>query len=160
MSIYKWLNQDIITDDYGYIEYVFTDWSAMKAIQDSQYPQKRIISHKIKLLSISETEDWIINKLAQVSLYESLDNSKLIRCSDEELWRTSDKYKYYKKNKAGIVNYSRATKVFSNEFEANHKRDTEGGAVILIKGEIKRCKYCNFTNICEQYLEYKKEGLV
>jgi len=160
MSIYKWLNQDIITDDYGYIEYVFTDWSAMKAIQDSQYPQKRIISHKIKLLSISETEDWIINKLAQVSLYESLDNSKLIRCSDEELWRTSDKYKYYKKNKAGIVNYSRATKVFSNEFEANHKRDTEGGAVLLIKGEIKRCKYCNFTNICEQYLEYKKEGLV
>lgn len=160
MSIYKWLNQDIITDDYGYIEYVFTDWSAMKAIQDSQYPQKRIISHKIKLLSISETEDWIINKLAQVSLYESLDNSKLIRCSDEDLWRTSDKYKYYKKNKAGIVNYSRATKVFSNEFEANHKRDTEGGAVILIKGEIKRCKYCNFTNICEQYLEYKKEGLV
>jgi len=160
MSIYKWLNQDIITDDYGYIEYVFTDWSATKAIQDSQYPQKRIISHKIKLLSISETEDWIINKLAQVSLYESLDNSKLIRCSDEELWRTSDKYKYYKKNKAGIVNYSRATKVFSNEFEANHKRDTEGGAVLLIKGEIKRCKYCNFTNICEQYLEYKKEGLV
>ncbi len=160
MSIYRWLNQDIITDDYGYIEYIFTDWSAVKAMQDSQYPQKRIISHKIKLLSVIDTEAWIADKLSKISMYESLDNNLLIRCSDDELWRTSDKYKYYKPNKSGIVNYNKATKVFDNELEANYRRDTEGGAVVLFKGEIKRCKYCNFTNICEQYLEYKKEGLV
>lgn len=158
MSIYRWLNQDIITDDYGYIEYIFTDWSQVKALQDSQYPQKRILSHKIKLLSIEDTNTWIMNKLADIAKYEALNDDDLIECSDEELWRTNDVWKYYKPNKSGEINYTRATKVCDSEEQANSLKNSQGGAVVLYKGEIKRCKYCNYTNICKQYEKFKIRG--
>jgi hypothetical protein len=160
MSIYRWLNQDVITDDYGYIEYIFTDWSSVKAMQDSQYPQKRILSHKIELLSIADTNTWINNKLALIAHYEALNDDMMIECSDEELWRSEDKYKYYKPNKSGEVNFARATKVYDNEKDAESAKSLQGGAVVLYKGEIKRCKYCNYTNICNQYEKFKLKGLI
>lgn len=160
MSIYRWLNQDIIKDDYGYIEYIFTDWSQVKALQDSQYPQKRILSHKIKLLSVEDTETYIINKLYDIAKYEALSDNELLECSDAELWRTEDKYKYYKPNKDGKVSYARATKVFDSEVEANAFKYKNGnvGDIVKYKGEIKRCKYCNYTNICNQYEQFKIKG--
>lgn len=157
MSIYKWLNKDIITKDVGYIEYIFTDWSAVKAKQDSQYPQKRIISHKIELLNLEDTQTYIEDKLNLVDHYMALEDKDLIECSKEELWQKDEKWKVYNPNISGTVNMKRATRVFDNESDAN-KFVKSGGKVVKFEGGAKRCNYCNYINICEQYIKLQMKG--
>ena len=158
MSIYRWLNQDIITNDTAFVEYIFTDWSGTKALQDKQYPQKRIITKEIKLLSLEDTEKYIKDKLALISKYEALEDKDLILCSDEELWREKDKWKYYKSGDTT----KRATKVFATEEEAVNRMRVDGmtGKVVQYKGGVKRCNYCNYTNLCEQYMQLQIEGAI
>lgn len=158
MSIYRWLNQDIITNDDAYIEYIFTDWSSTKALQDKQYPQARTQTIKLKLMSLEDTEKYIINKLAEVTKFMELPDNHLILCSDEDLWRDKDVWKFYKYNKDGKPNYNRATKVYDNELEANNRASKEKGEVKLFKGGVKRCNYCNYTQICNQYTDMKIKG--
>lgn len=160
MSIYKWLNQDIITDDYGYIEMIFTDWSQQKALQDKQYPQSRIVSKKIKLYSINEIEKYIKNKIALIKHNETLKDEDILECSDEDLWTEQDKWKVYMPNKTnGKINQSRATKVFDTEDEA-HKFAGVKGLVVEFKGGVKRCKYCSYTNLCNQYIKLQMQGRI
>jgi hypothetical protein len=160
LSIYRWLNQDIIKEDKAYIEYIFTDWSAVKALQDSQYPQARTHTMEIKLLSVEDTEKMIIDKLAEVDKFMNLPDRYLILCSDEELWREESKWKFYKYNNDGKPNYKRATKVFDNERDAMNMASTTKGEIKHFKGGVKRCKYCNYTQICNQYIELKLKGEV
>lgn len=159
MSIYRWLNQDIIKDDYGYIEHIFTDWSATKALQDSQYPQNRILTKKLKLLSIEDTEKYIIEKLTKLKTYEDLnDDLKVLKCTDEELWREKDVYKVYMPNKTtGKINYSRATKNFEDKKLA-YDFAGSNGVVKEQQGGVKRCMYCNYTNLCNQYTDLLIKG--
>lgn len=162
MSIYRWLNQDIITEDKAYVEYIFTDWSQVKALQDSQYPQARTHTLEVTLMSLEDTEKFIIDKLADIDKFMALPDKHLILCSDDELWRSEDSWKAYKPNaKTGKINYARASKVFDNEkYAVAYQSLTKGTEVKLFKGEVKRCKYCNYTNICNQYSEMKLMGEV
>lgn len=157
MSIYRWLNQDIITKDIGFIEYLFTDWSGVKAKQDKQYPQSRYVSKSLKLLSLEDTETYIINKLKKIDKYMVLDENDLIYCSDEDLWKEEDKWKVYNPNKSGKLNMNRASKVFENESDANNFVKL-GGKVVKFGGGAKRCNYCNYTQICEQYVQLQLKG--
>ncbi|MGB1226443.1 MAG: hypothetical protein ACPG9K_01015 [Poseidonibacter sp.] len=156
MSIYRLLNPSLITHDFGYIEYIFTDWSAVKAKQDSSYPQSRVLSKKLKLLSLDETEKYISEKLALVAKYEAMGVEDLLVCPDDELWREADVWKYYKNPKS----MSRATKNFDNELDANARlsKDKNVGIVVHHKGGVKRCQYCNYTNLCSQYYEMQIKG--
>ena len=147
-SIYKWLNQDIITSDIVNIEFEFTDWSAQKAKQDSSYPQHRILQKAYPLLTIEQTEQWIANKLKEIDHYLNLPNDQLPLCTSEELWAKEDIFKYYKDpNKM-----SRSTKNFDNAADAYARQASDGGlgVVILVPGEVKRCGYCNALPSCTQ----------
>ena len=155
-SIYRWLNPTIITADYMYIRYIFTDWSAAKASQDPKYPQSRIISQKYQLMSPQETENMIREKLGK--LISNLDNpeDQIPECTDEELWRRESVYKYYKNPQ----NRTRSTKNFKTYHEAYERYIADGsiGEVVEVKGEVVFCKYCNAVNICEQAQRYIEEG--
>lgn len=157
MSIYRWLNPDLIKSDDAYVEFIFTDWSGVKAKQDSQYPQSRVASKKIKLMSVSETDHWIKQRLDLVELNEMNADDDLPDCTDEELWRSADTWKYY----AG-ASRARATKNFDNSAEAIAFQASKGGKgdIVLVKGEIKRCSYCSFQEYCKQYAGFKVKGLV
>jgi len=155
MSIYKWLNPELITNSHGYIEFIFTDWSAVKALQDKSYPQNRVMSKKIELMSLSDTEKWLEDKVKEITANESIEDDKLPECTDEELWASPDKWKYYKG-----ASRARATKNYDNELEANQRQAKDGGAVVHFKGEVKRCKYCSYTNFCNQYVKLQLKGLV
>lgn len=156
MSIYRWLNPELIINDYGYIEFIFTDWSAVKAKQDSKYPQARVMTKKIRLLSIKDTEAWLKDKIKLISINESVEDDKLPECTPEELWQTETKWKYYKG-----ASRARATKVFDNEIDAyNMQRKNGAGDIVEVKGEVKRCKYCSYTNLCNQYSKLQIQGLV
>ena len=156
-SIYKWLSPDKITNSYMNINYIFTDWSAVKAKADAKsYPQQRVLTKQYPLWSIEETQNWIQNKLAQYKLHSNTPQEGLLECTDEELWATEETFKYYKNpNKL-----DRSTKNFKTMNEALVRKSADGdvGIIKTIPGEVKACRYCPVVSVCTQAETMLAEG--
>lgn len=151
-SIYKWLNPDKITEDFIRINYIFTDWQKFQAKSNPKYPQQRVAAKDIALLSVKETEDWIRWKLSQVQKYWNAPEAQIPECSDEELWRSDPKYKYYS-DPTKVA--GKSTKNFETLAEANaHLAEKVKGIVITVPGEVKRCGYCDAFDACTQKNRY------
>ena len=157
-SMYRWLNPDIITKDYMYIRYVFTDWNKQQSFRDKNYPPNRLHSQKIELMSLEDTENMIKSRLNLIDKYINSDESEIPPCTREELWQREDVYKYYK----NPDKLDRSTKNFSNYYDAYERlvSDNSVGVIKTIIGDIKRCNYCSAISICNQAREYINEGLV
>lgn len=164
-SLYRWLDHkgflDVacteefrprITEDFIRINYIFTDWQKMSAKQNPNYPQKRILFKDIPLMSLEETEQWVIAKIRQVKKYRNAAQADIPECTDEELWRSAPEYKYYSDpNKTT----GKSTKNFDDPVEARkHQAEKGKGIVIAIPGEVKRCGYCAAFPICKQRERY------
>jgi len=156
-SIYKWLNPDKIIEDYMVINYIFTDWSSMKAMQDKEYPQSRIVSQKFPLLTTQETEQFIKETLNTLNKYKDKPQSEYPLCTSEELWQTEGVFKYYK----DPSKTSKSTKNFANQFEAYERLRQDGntGVVKYVAGEAKACKYCR-KDKCTQAADLINQGLL
>lgn len=151
-SIYRWLNPDIITENTVNIDFIFTDWSA-KDVYKEGYPQCRIVTKSIPLLSPVETTTYITKKVKQFLDYRHALEEDIPECTDEELWRSDTVYKYYADpKKVG----GRSTKNFATILEANqYKLSKKGkGVVIPVVGEPRRCLYCSASPICQQRRKY------
>lgn len=147
-SLYRWLNQDKITEDYIRINFVFTDWSKLSAMKDPSYPQHRAMFRDIKLMSLPETEAWLSKKLSVITKYKNAPEPDLPECTDEELWRTPTKYKYFANPTA-----TRSTKNFDSWTEAYKYQMVEKkglGKIKIVPGEPRRCSYCSAASICSQ----------
>ena len=59
-------NPDIIKDDFADILMIFTDWSPLLALADKKYPSSQIKVRTVTLMSIAETERWILNRLTEI----------------------------------------------------------------------------------------------
>lgn len=148
-SIYRWLNPELITEDYMLIDYIFTDWNKHRALSGNGYPTERIMSQKIPLLSLEETERFIEGKLRELDSNLSKDEWELPKCTAEELWRTDTKYKYLSKPDA------KRGKNFDSAAEAQAYLHEKGkGTVIEVLGEVKACKYCAAFALCSQKDQY------
>lgn len=157
-SIYRWLNPEIITDDFADILMVFTDWSPLKAQVDKDYPKARILVRTLPLMSIQETDIWIKRRLLEIEKWESAKQQDMPQCTPEELWQQPPKYAYYKNPKA-----ARATKLYDTAQEANaHKaRDNVPGSKIVLRpNEPKFCNYCPGRAICLQAEGFVAQGLL
>ena len=155
-SIYRWLSPNIITDDHMDIEFIFTDWSKAKALQQRDYPQNRVMTKTYPLMSLEATEQWLTNKLRAIQTYANASQETLPECTDEELWATTTIFKYYKNpNKL-----DRSTKNFDTLGAANSRLTTEGsvGIVKEVKGQVKACTYCNALNVCDQARQLIVQG--
>lgn len=147
-SIYRWLNQDKVTQDVMDIHYFFTDWNKKDSLSNTDYPKNRVLTQTFKLLSIQETENWVINKIKQFKTYDAYPESALPQCTDEELWRKETVFKYYKDpNKT-----SRSTKNFKtlSDAMAMYISDGSKGVVHEVKGQVAACKYCPGFDLCTQ----------
>ena len=146
-SIYRWLNQGIITKDHMAIVFIFLDWKPGLA-NDPKYPPNKVMEHKVPLLSIAETEKYVSDKLIAVKQYIDAAESTLPACNAEDLWQKASVFKYYK-NPAKM---SRSTKNFTNIHDANIRMGQDGnvGAVVEVKGEPTGCKYCDGFDLCTQ----------
>lgn len=146
-SIYRWLNQDIITQDYITIQFFFTDFMQAKA-SDPNYPNRQVESLRVPLMSIADTETYIRSRIALFNQYRDSDDVDIPECDDKELWRKEAVFKYYK----NPSNTKRSTKNFDTSYEA-HERLTKDGSVGLVKevpGQVIACKYCAAFPICNQ----------
>ena len=153
-SIYRWLNPTKITEDFIRVNFIFTDWSRAQARMDPAYPQAKVQAKELPLLSIEETEAWVVAKLAQIDKYWDAKDADIPECTDFELWRAPPKFKYYS-NPAKTD--GRSTKNFDDKAEADKFWKVEkGGAgiVIPIVGEPKRCNYCDAISHCQQAKRY------
>lgn len=148
-SIYKWLNPDKITSDHMNIQFIFTDWSRAQARQNPNYPQQRVLEHRVELMSIAETEAWMIGKLRELEAAADLPEDQIPQCSDKDLWRGDDVFKYYS-NPANTT--GRATKNFDDLASANAYMAEKGGKGVVLKvaGKVKACGYCPAFTICSQ----------
>ena len=156
-SIYRWLNPDIITDDFVDILMVFTDWSPMKVLADKNYPKSNILVRTLPLMSLQETERWIRNRLAELEMYESAHQDQMPTCTPEELWMDPPKFAYYKNPSS-----NRATKLFDTAQEANAFKAKEGistAKIVERTSEPKYCRYCEGRSICLQAEGYEAAGL-
>lgn len=152
-SIYRWLNPDKITADFIRICYIFTDWQKASAKTNPNYPQSRVATKDIPLLSVEETEKWLLAKIALYNQYKDTPEDKLPECTDEELWRSEPQYKYYSDP---TKTTGRSTKNFDSMTDARMFQADKGGkgVILTIQGEPKRCGYCEAFNNCTQKDKY------
>lgn len=157
-SIYRWLNPDIITDDSCSIEFLFTDWSPLKQMLDKSYPPKRIMTKVLPLLSIEETEAFLIKQLTILDTYMESKQEDMPKCTPEELWMKPTKYAYYKSAKAT----ARATKLFDTMHEATARmvKDGNTGKILPRIAEPKFCHYCDARPICMQAAQFIEDGIL
>ena len=147
-SLYRWLNPDIITKDEIAIQFIFTDWSKAKAMQDPKYPQSRIQQRVHKLKSVTEMDAFVKRKLAQIEQHWKSPEEALPLCTDEDLWRSGPVFKYYK----NPDKTARSTKSFDTKQEAMVRMAEDGGKGIVLEkpGQVTACKYCNAFSLCSQ----------
>lgn len=161
-SIYRWLNEDIITQDVMAIQFLFTDWMPGKAKQDPKYPQHNVETLIIPLMTITETKQYIRGQLAMFAQYKNAAEKDIPFCTDKQLWRKEPMWKYYK-NPAKRL---RSTKNFDftdykdPEGEANARAAKDGnvGVVVRKSGEVVACKYCPAFSECTQKDIYIADG--
>lgn len=152
-SIYRWLNPDKIHEDFIRINFIFTDWMKAMAKSNPNYPQSRLLSKDIPLLSMEATEAWIHNKLDSIERFGGAKDEDIPECTDKELWRSDPVFKYYS-NPANTS--GRATKNSASLAEAREYQASKGGkgVIIPVPGEPKRCGYCEAFPICKQKDRY------
>ena len=153
-SLYRFIFPELIKDDVMRIEFIFTDWASYRAKADKKYPQSRVAHKEFKLLSLKETEFWLSSKLAEIRKNAKLPQDRMIQCTDKQLWRSEDTFKYYSNPETAKVG-GRCTKRFDKESDAVLFQQEKGkGVVIKEPGEPKACMYCSAFTVCEQRKQF------
>lgn len=147
-SIYRWLAPEIITQDTMAIQYLFTDWSALRARSEANYPKSRHQELLINLDPVHSTERFVFAKLAELEKYWDSPEHELPPCNATELWQSDPVFKYYKNPEK----MSRSTKNYATRQEANKRLSEEGGIGVVIEqaGQAVACKYCSAFSLCTQ----------
>jgi hypothetical protein len=158
-SIYRWLNPTIITRDQMIINFVFTDWSKLKSTieKDKGYPPERLMEVPIPLMSISETNKFIEDKLKDIEANMSTPEPALPLCTKDELWQDDTVFAYYKNPNAT----GKSTKNFNNFAEAQMCLNNDGavGTIKIRMGMVKFCAWCPAASICSQCQQLINDGL-
>lgn len=160
ISIYRWLNPELIYQPIGRITQIYIDWMKSKA-RMSDHPSKPIISHVYDLYSFTEVEKFLKEKITMLEDLMDKPESEMPRCKAEDLWQGPSVYKYYKDaSKAGKPG-SRSTKNFDDAAEAHRYKATKGkdqGIILTVPGTVKACAYCAGFEMCSQKDEYINSG--
>lgn len=155
-SIYRWLAPEIITADYMRIQHIFTDWSKLDSIikKKAGYPTSRIMTSKLELMPIKETENFIRNKIQEIKNHKDTPEQDLPFCTPEELWQDKTVYKFF-----SDPNNTRSQGNFDTYAEAHTKLMKAGKGIIKeVHGKVKRCAYCDGVELCTQKDTYMANG--
>ncbi len=173
LSIYRYLAycNNLNVSDNAEIMMVFTDWSRKRSLESQDYPETRIKIKSIKLMSIEDTEKYIVER---IQLLEStaalLEQDKMPECTEKELWAGKStfiiKEKQVKLGSSDDINKNphvlRKFKTFEDA-EGYREGISEGMdrfVVVEIKGKVNRCDYCQVKPFCNQAKKLQEEGRV
>lgn len=152
-SMYRWLNPEKVSKPFMNLTFNFTDWSRKDFNQNPEkYPPQRMMTVRYNLLSLEETEAYIINRVATLMRLKDAPEEDLPPCSDKELWRKPDQYRYFSKVENADKPGARSTKNFDNEQDAIIFMSEKGnaGAIRVKKGQVTACKFCEGFLACKQ----------
>lgn len=154
-SIYRWIFPQIVLEDTALFIEIFGDWNETRANNSEEYPQSPVVALEVPLMSLQETEDWIVNRLSAYDSAIDLDEFDIPDCTDEELWVAPSEWKYYTK-----PTNKRATRNFKGDKAAGERYLAEKGVGVLIevKGSAIRCNYCPAFVACTQKDRLIAEG--
>lgn len=157
LSIYKWLNPDLIIEDYGFVEFYLKDWTALEAsFGKAGYPVSAIVQKPIELMPMFEVDRFLTKKITQITLLRDTPEHELPLCTDEELGMDASKWQYFANDDSG-----RATKNFDTRSEAMAHRVSKGkGLVKEKKGKANECRYCKAAHVCTQRKQLDEAGLL
>jgi hypothetical protein len=156
MSLYRWIDagqdRQRITEDYCQVNYVFTDWQKNQQKSNPNYPQTRVATKTLPLMSLQEVEDYLRLKLALVNQNFHLPEKQVPHCTEAELWMSAPKYKYFKDPAKAQDPKARSTKNFEDLQDAHKFKAQNGGVgvIVTVPGEAKACGYCPAFDICTQ----------
>ena len=156
-SIYRWLNPDIITDDRMSIIFLFMDWNKNRYLSARDtYPPSQIVSREFELLPEVTVQAYVENKVRELIACENLPEPELPRCTDKELWRKEDTFKFY--TKADAV--GKSSKNFDNYRDAYQHYIDKGsaGRIDVVKGTVQACHWCSGFTLCSQKDEMIETG--
>lgn len=160
-SLYRWIDaiQDLpkITEDFIRINYIFTDWKKSDARQNPKYPQQRVQTKDIELMSEDATTKWVTDKLSQVLKYQNAPEPTVPECTPEEIWQSDPVYKYYNDPAKANDPNSKSTKNFTDAASAKMFAIEKGnkGVIKVVPAEPKRCEqYCDAFTVCTQKNRY------
>ena len=130
------------------------DHSKSKARKDSEYPQKPVVVHTVKVTeeALKEIEAFINMKVRQFEVAETLVDEKLTPCTKEERWASPEKWAVMKNGR------KTALKLCDSEEDAMTVKAEKGGDYIEHRpGESKKCidGYCICRNFCPFYKSLK-----
>lgn len=148
-SIYRWLNPDIITDDRMSIIFIFTDWNKNRYLSARDtYPPAQITSRDFDLLPEATVQRFVEAKINELIHCENLPEEELPLCTDKDLWRKDDTFKYYK----NPVATGRSTRTVDTMREAQDLfvKDGSVGRIDTVKGGVQACLYCSAFTLCSQ----------
>lgn len=121
---------------------IFRDWRKSEAMRSSDYPQSPILSLRVPVWDIQDTEDFVADR---VSLHQAAAKGIHIPCSDEERWASPTKFALMKDGNKRAVRLS--------DTREGLGVPTEGQSIVERKGEFKRCeRYCDVSAFCKQRL--------
>lgn len=153
-SIYRWLSNGLITGDELTINFLFTDWKRFTANGTKEkYPPAKAYYKKYKLLSLSETEAYIKNKLKAVVQHWNNPVDVIPCCTEKDLFTKPSVFKYYKD---GYAEGKRSSKNFESFAEASKYRAEKAkfqGEIIEHKPEPFMCPYCNPVEVANMLTE-------
>lgn len=154
LSIYKWLNPELITEDTGVIHYIFKNWDKNK-VHEEGYPQTPFVSVTYELLPLHEVQKLITSKIMDIEACLEYPNM-LPDCDNKDLMIHEDVYQYFSSESS-----VRASKNFDNLAEANKYLASKGKGLVKKKmQEPKGCYWCNCRGVCTQYKRFKELGVV
>ena len=148
-SIYRWLNPEIITDEFMDICFIFTDWQKNRYMSDPRnYPSNQIISRSFKLHSAAFVQSYVEERVRTLIRLQDVPEKDLPLCTDKDLWRKPDTFKYYKNPQK----QTKSTANFDNLSDANRRFLDDGavGLVKTVKGGVSACLYCSAFTVCTQ----------
>lgn len=153
-SIYRWAMPDIVTEDEMDIVEMYDDWTKARAF-GSGYPSHPIMVRRIPLMPIRGTEKYIGRKINDLIEFLEVPEAELPFCSDEDLWRKADVYKYFTKetNKKSSGNFS----TYEEAAQA-HRAGGGIGVIKTVKGKAVACRFCEARPICGQAKALKASG--
>ena len=157
-SIYRWISPEIITEDSMLIHYIFTNWSKLEAMKNREYPQTRVLSITLPLMSLTDTQNYITKKLADVEKYKNSPDRDIPLCTKKDLWMDDPIWAYYK----NPANTERSTKNFTSVDEANLRLIKDGNVGIVVKrnAKAKACNWCPALGNCQQAQNLIRAGLL
>lgn len=129
------------------IHCILKDWSKVKlSTSNGNYPASPYYEYSFKIVDsdLIEIEKFLNLKLREIRENEFKDDADIIECTDAEKWYSGTTWAVYKKE-----GDKKATKVFTNETDANLFSQEIGGFVVERRGQCLKCDlYCDCAKKC------------